>query len=240
MRIVVASPPRWGNHWVRCLLARAYGLRELEGDEKPAVRPEDWARHAAADGFPDGTILHVHARCSPRLCAAIEATPARLVTVVRDPYDAFVSYYHWVQVREARESGPDPDEDAPRPRAVLVGKPIDHPDALAYLAEVYGKRIARGVGWLESGRSEVVRYEDLHADPAAALAALTGRIRPVWPEAIAEAVDGCGIDAMRQRLPHTVRSGRVGDARQELSEAHLRVFRERHAGLVGRLGYPVR
>lgn len=251
MRIVIASPPRSGNHWLRCLLARTYGLRELNGRKKAVIRPELW-RHAADNRFPDGSIIHVHHRCLPRHCDAIEAVPAHIATILRDPYDTFVSFYHWVQTRDAHvrnmrmqqageaNAAVEPDEDDDRAKAAMVGKPIDHPDVLAFLAEAYGRMIGRGVGWLESGRSQIVRYEDLHADPGAALADLTDRIQAVEPEAIAAATSGCGIEAMRGLMPHTVRTGRVGDARQELGEGHLRIFRERHADLVCRLGYPVR
>ena len=56
----------------------------------------------------------------------LEATPAHIVTIVRDPYDAFVSRYYWTQKRMPR----DQEKAERRPRHRMVGKPLDDPEVL--------------------------------------------------------------------------------------------------------------
>ena len=260
MRIVVAAAPKAGNFWIKCLLGKIYDLHWLDDDEAAAGRPgrfREWVagggfpdeeragQHeafrawVAAGGFPDQSIFHQHFRFALRLADAIEAVPAHLVTIVRDPYDVFVSLYHWAQDKAAH----DPPGGKLRPRQRLVGKPLDHPDVLAFLADEFGGNLARAYGWLRSGRAVVVRYEGLHGDPIAELARATEQIAPVGRERIEAAIEACRAENMRQmaeKLSWHVRSAKVGDSRERLSEAHLAIFRERHADLIRALGYEVR
>ena len=106
MRIVVASPPKSGNHWIKCLLAEIYDLAVIEGERKERITAESLPAWVAQGNFPDSSIIHIHNRCTTPLCDAIDAVPAHLVTIVRDPYDVFVSLYHWTQQRAER--GLDP------------------------------------------------------------------------------------------------------------------------------------
>ena len=262
MRIVIVATPKAGNHWLACLLSRTYRLHWLgEGlgrsdpaDQRPKFRAwaaaggfaagrgnhaQAFVAWAAAGGFPDGSLFHQHRRFDPGLADAIEAVPARLVTIVRDPYDAFVSLYHWAQEKAARA----PRGAAPRPRDRLVGKPLDHPDVLAYLADEFRRNLALAAGWLRSGRAVVVRYEGLHRDPVGELTGATERIAPVERERVEAAVEACRAEHMRrmsEKLAWHVRSATVGDAANHLTEAHLAVFRERHAAVIRALGYEVR
>jgi len=240
MRIVINGPPKQGHRWLKCLLTEVYGLKVLGGSLTPETRPRAMAEWVARGGFPDGAIFHQHARFTPRLVDALDRAPAHLLTVVRDPYDSFVSFYYWAQDRAAH----DDDESARRKRRYqIVGKPLDHPDVLAYLADGYGELIAQANDWLRSGRAIPVRYEDLHRDTAAELRRVTDLIEPVPAERIAAAVEVCSAENLRQRndkYRRHIRSGTVGDSKQRLGEAHLAVFREHHADLIRSLGYEVR
>jgi hypothetical protein len=242
VRILVVSPPRSGNHWVRCLLSTIYQLKNKHGADKPdlttAKAVQAWA---AAGGFPDQAIFHLHRRFSPKFCDVIEAIPAHLVTPVRDPYDAFVSYYYWSQQR----SPADRERAARRPRQRMVGKPLDDPEVLSFLADAegFGSHIASTHGWLHSGRAIPVRYEDLHHNAVATLTRVTEQIVPVDRERIEAAIEACRAENMRQKsamMAWNVRAAKVGDSRERLSEAHLAVFRERYAELIRSLGYAVR
>jgi hypothetical protein len=231
VRILVVSPPRSGNHWVECLLGTIYGLRRVGGSKKPDT----------AGGFLDEVILHMHRRFTPEFCDAIEAVPAHLVTVVRDPYDAFVSYYYWAQ----RRSPTDRERAERRPRQSMVGKPLDDPDVLAFLADPqgFGSLLVRANEWLHSGRAIDVRYEDLHQEPVAALTRVTDQIAPVEQGRIEAAIEACRAENMRQKsamMAWNVRAAKVGDSRERLSEPHLAIFRERYADLIRSLGYEVR
>ena len=94
MRILIAGPPKTGNVWLKCLLGSIYDLELLKKPEVP-LRPDlnlfkEWVEQG---GFRDGTIFHQHYRYSDEFCRAVEAVPAHLVTIIRNPYDAFVSGY---------------------------------------------------------------------------------------------------------------------------------------------------
>ena len=238
MRIIVASPPKSGNHWIKCLLAAIYRLTVIEDERKERISAESlpgWV----TEHFPEDSIMHIHNRCTARLCDVIDAIPAHLVTIVRDPYDAFVSMYFWEQARSARGLG----REQPRPRHAMFGKPLEHEDVVQFLADDFGAHIAKAIGWLQSGRAIPVRYEELHADPIAALTRVTQRIEPVPVTRLGEALDACRADRLRQqdaKMAWHVRSARVGDSRDKLGEAHLDVFRRRHAELIRTLGYEVR
>lgn len=239
MRIVIASPPKCGNHWIKCLLGEVYGLRWLEGEDKSRLTADTLPEIVASGGFPDGSIVHIHNRFTPALCDAIAAVPAHLVTIVRDPYDVFSSLYHWQQERSDRGLG----NAKQRPRHAMLGKDFNDPAVLAFLAEGFSANIEQANGWLHSGRAIVVRYEDLHRDGAAALMQVCAAIEPVSAERVAAAVESCRADRMRERnekMQWHVRSATVGGSRQELTAEHLRIFREVHAAGIRSLGYPVR
>lgn len=241
MRIVIAGPPKAGNVWLKCILANIYDLEKL-GPKQTAERPNlaCFAEWVGAGRFPDGSVFHQHFTYSPELADAIAAVPAHVVTIIRDPYDAFVSSYYTLQQHA------DADESNPRigrPSDLLLGKPLDHPDVLGYLARGgFRGYLIKGVGWVKGNRGPILRYEDLHRDPIGTLTRVTDQIATADPDRIAAAVDACSAENMRKntRTANHVRTATVGDSKQRLSEAHLAIFREHHADLIGGLGYPVR
>jgi hypothetical protein len=242
MRIVVVSSPRSGNHWIECLLGTIYDLQLLvEGAKPDGTKPKVFREWARRGGFPDGSLFHLHCRYKSKLADEIEAVPAKIVTIVRDPYDAFVSYYYWTQ----RRMPVDPERDERRPRQRMVGKPLDDPEVLAFLADPNGfaSNITTAHEWLHSGRAIVVRYEELHDDPVAALTRVTEQIAAVDRERIEPAIETCRAENMRQKdetKPWTIRVAKVGDSRERLRDEHLVIFRERYADLITSLGYDVR
>jgi hypothetical protein len=239
VRIIIAGPPKAGNVWLKCILGQIYDLRQLSMQETPK-RPQfalfkSWVE---AGGFPDGTIFHQHYDYSPELVDLIDALPAHTVTIIRDPYDAFVSSYYNIQKHQedGLRSGRRTDQ--------IMGKPLDHPDVLAFLrGGGFRNNMVRARQWMESGRTHIVRYERLHSDPVAELRQVTDQIGPVPDERIERALDACSADNMRKaggaKSGH-VRAAKVGDSKEKLNEEHLAIFRERHADLIRTLGYDVR
>jgi hypothetical protein len=239
MRILIAAPPKTGNMWLKCLLGSIYDLRWLKDVElPPRPEPELFEEWVERGGFRDGTIFHQHYRYSDEFCRAVEAVPAHLVTIVRDPYDAFVSTYFTIQQRAAEGKLGKSRSTA------LAGKPLDHPDTLAFLDnDGYGGNLRRAANWLHSGRAVVLRYEELLRDPMGTLTRATDQIAPVAPERIAHAVEECSAENMRQRgagMAKHVRTATVGDSKKHLSEEHLAIFRELYADLIRGMGYEVR
>jgi hypothetical protein len=243
MRIVISSPPKMGNKWIKCLLGKIYDLEWINGDESPNTNIERFSRFVSEGRFPDGTIFHQHCHYKPKLCDVIDEVPAHLVTIVRDPYDAFVSMYHWIQTRSNYDKERGRVRPKERPRDLMVGKPIDDPVILDYLADGYGDQIRRAVEWVHSGRAIVTRYEELHRDPIAELTQVTNQIEPVDRERIEQAIEACSADNMRKmskRMSFHVRAAKVGDSRGKLDESHLQIFREKYGGYLTSLGYEVR
>jgi hypothetical protein len=224
-------------------LSRVYDLQWIIGEDSPDTNIERFDLFVSEGRFPDNTIFHQHCKYKPKICDVIEEIPAHLVTIVRDPYDAFVSMYHWIQTRTDYDRERGRVRKKERPRDAMVGKAIDDPLILDYLADGYGQQIQRAHEWVHSGRAIVVRYEDLHRDPVGALTRVTNQIEPVDPERIAQAIDACSVDNMRKmskRMSQHVRAAKVGDSRDTLGEAHLKIFRDKYGELLTSLGYEVR
>lgn len=243
MRIVISSPPKMGNKWIKCLLSRVYNLQWVIGEDSPDTNIERFELFVSEGRFPDNTIFHQHCKYKPKICDVIDEIPAHLVTIVRDPYDAFVSMYHWIQTRTDYDRERGRVRKKERPRDAMVGKPIDDPLILEYLSDGYGQQIQRAHEWVHSGRAIVVRYEDLHRDPVEALTRVTNQIEPVDTARIEKAVEACSVDNMRKmskRMSQHVRAAKVGDSRDKLGEPHLRIFREKYSDLLTSLGYEVR
>lgn len=239
MKILIVAPPKTGNSWLKCLLATAYGLDWLTSETVPAgTDVADFRRWVESGGFPEDGVFHHHYDWSPELVAVAKAHGIHLATILRDPYDMFVSRYFFTQAQADNPNRPDKGaaHDA------MIGEPIDAPAALAYLADGFSGQMRKGIEWLQSGDSVVVRYENLHDDPVAELTRATDRIAPLPPERIAAAIEACTADALLQRrkgLRRRIRSATVGDWRNHLTEAHLALFRERHADAIRALGYEV-
>ena len=195
MRILIAGPPKTGNMWLKCLLGQIYKLRWLLAGDIPD-RPETplFTEWAAAGRFPDGTIFHQHYEYSDELADAADRVPAHLVSIIRDPYDAFVSTYFTMQHHNPETA------ERPRKRSDLYGKDLHGEEVLQMLKEGgYLGNLMRAEAWLRSGRAHVLRYEDLSTDPVGTLTKLTDALGPASQDAITAAVAHCSADAMRQR-----------------------------------------
>ncbi len=235
LRIVIAGPPKAGNMWLKCLLGTAYGLRQLNDTNMPkGATFAEFEQMVSRGHFPEGAIFHRHLRYSPELCDLAESIGCQIVTIIRDPYDLFVSLYYYRQ--EVDPSRGDRTN-------VLRDKPIDHAEVLDFLRNQLGGILDMANAWVSSGRSLVVRYEDLHHDPVAEMTRLTHQISPIGQDAIARAVSACQADQMRKQssvMATHIRSATVGDWRNHLGPEHLDVFRERYAAQIRALGYEVR
>jgi hypothetical protein len=239
VRIVIAGPPKTGNMWLKCLLGRAYGLRWLRGFETPERADlqalESWL---AANRFPDGTIFHQHYDYAPEVADALDAAPAHLVTIVRDPYDAFVSTYYTLQQHSSENN------QKGRKFTELMGKPLNDPVVIEFLRQGgYRNNLEKARAWANSRRAVVLRYESLIQDPLAELRRATELIAPIDVESLETAIDYCRADRMRERTKggsKHVRTATVGDSERQLTADHFEAFREAYAEIIAELGYPVR
>jgi hypothetical protein len=140
VRIVIAACPKMGNMWLKCLLRSIYDLDTLGPGEMPERPDLDLFKKWLAKGdWPDETIFHQHYAFSPEFCDLVEAVPARLVTIIRDPYDAFVSLYFYTRRRAEQ------DRRKARRFSVLLGKTIHYPDVLERLVDRFRVTLDRAI-----------------------------------------------------------------------------------------------
>jgi hypothetical protein len=239
MRILIAGPAKAGNVWSKCMIAMSYGLRTLDGTELPdGVKFGDLKQWIDDGKFPDGTIFHQHFRYTDKLADLVESVPAHLVTIVRDPYDTFVSNYFAVQNRDGNA------DNRSRQTNAILDKPLDSPEVYEYLRSGgFRMNMQRAHEWISSGRSIILRYENLHSDPVAELTKVTEAIQPVPEERIIKSIELCSADNMRKmsaQIAGHVRTAKVGDSRKRLTDEHLAIFRELHSDIIQDLGYEVR
>ena len=225
--VLLVSFPKCGRTWVRVLLGRAM------------------QQHV---GLPAGTNLvelHRLADLDPRL-PRILAThdddaqwkrPAdvardkrayrgkRVILLVRDPRDVVVSLYYQKRFRRSAYEGTLAD---------FVDEPVGGFDAVLRFYDAWAAQLDVPADLL------LVRYEDLHADPAAELRRMLDFVGlpDVPEEVVADAVSYASFDSMRQleerdafasdKLRPAVagepgsyktRRGRVGGFRDELDAA---------------------
>jgi hypothetical protein len=236
MRIFIGAQPKTGNVWVRKLLCKIYALDDLNEDPQLdlGLRGEDFVNFVNSGRFPDNTIVQQHLFPSPSMLGAAECIFCHLVTVVRDPYDTFVSFYFYVNAMPQRFRHLRP--------GILIGKPIGHPDVLEFLRTRYVWHLRMARRWLLCGRASVVRYEELHSAPLESVRKLTNRLQPVPDHRIANAVSACSAERMRQRggwLSHHVRSARMGEGKEHLLPIHLEIMRRDFSQIIEDLGYQV-
>lgn len=235
MRIIIVGPPRSGNLWLKCLLANTYRLTKLHHIPKTEQALDEKIRNG---WFIDNSIFHQHFEPTPEFLQIAQTMKAKLVTIIRDPYDAFVSLYFFVQ-NVPDQFGPD------HHLFILRDKPIDHPDVLSFLKdEKLGYRVYLKLAydWIQTNNTVVVRYEDLRQRPLKEMRRLTRKIKWGRPGRIKKAIEHCNIRAMRKRKDVNtkhLRKGEIGDYRNFLHETHYEIFHSYHRDLILKLGYDV-
>lgn len=237
MKVLIASQPKTGNVWIRNLLAQAYGLSDLNekfGDTVPET-VSDFIPWVSVHGFPNNSILHQHFFPKNELLQYAKKERIRLVTMVRNPYEAFVSFFFYVNRSPHIFRGRSP--------GILVGKSIDDPDVMHFLATNYRMHLNMSVQWIESGASSIVRYEDLLADPQEELSHLLENWQTrLSQQVITDAVDYCSAERMRKKggwkAVH-IRTAKAKTWDRYLTEGHLQVFQKHHGDLIQRMGYDI-
>jgi uncharacterized protein (DUF2384 family) len=206
-RIALASFPRSGNTWLRDL------IEATTGEKTGSIYWEDIGRRT-----PRGIVIKTHMRDS--------AVYHRAVHLVRHPFDAIDSFYHY--------------------RRQIAGR-----DGLAWDKHVvFASRwwCAHTKHWLTTRRpTHLMTYEKLKSDPVDEMDRLLQWLdRPTDREAITKAVDDCQINRLREkhrplkgdRTDKFFRHGKVGKGAEAFSPEEKRIVKSLADPWLKRLGYP--
>lgn len=249
----IASYPKSGNTWVRLLLG-AYFADSPEGQfhllgRSAALRAvfDEWSVEESSDLLAEEIVdlrrtafellnntlrrpvyIKVHDSFSSDFGEAcvVDSVTLGVVYLVRNPLDVAVSLSHYLSVSLDRAVDIMCDEKAELARA---------PHALLHqFPQQLGTWSTHVSGWIRQTRVKVlpIRFEDLHANAAAALASIlvfAGEV--VQEERVSLAVSATRFDTLRalearegfsdSRSSPFFRAGRVGDGVRTLP-VHLR------------------
>ena len=226
-RILIAATEKTGNTWLKYLLAHSYEL------PTPYIS-QDFSE-AEADSLGNRWVTHQHFLPERALLNWAARTQTHLITMIRHPADILVSLYHYCC------NYPDHYKEDPAVSAALAADAeqrqatadLSHHVVDGELLRVLQERIMCDVNisisWIRSGRSLVVRYEDLRVDPLKTLSTLAESIAPASRDRIIQAIDACDIKALRDNYAIDSRFFRralVGEWRSALPIHVLREFAE--------------
>lgn len=226
-RILIAATEKTGNTWLKYLLAHIYEL------PTPYIS-QDFSE-AEADSLGSRWVTHQHFLPERPLLNWASRTQTHLVTMIRHPADILVSLYHYCC------NYPDHYKEDPAVSAALAADAeqrqatadLSHHVVDGELLRVLQERIMCDVNisisWIRTGRSLIVRYEDLRGDPQKTLSSVAESIAPASRDRIVQAVDACDIKVLRDNYAIDSRFFRralIGEWRSVLPTHVLRRFAE--------------
>jgi len=237
MRVLIAAPRKSGSARLRCLLSFAYGLTSAHSRGVPNQEDID-AIEAWLGALPESSVVSTDFNYSPEVREACTRHAISLVAILRHPFDLLVSTYDVAQQRALSGKPATRDDEM---QSQMVGKSLDDPVVLDYARNEFTGEVASLTGWHESG-VPVIRFEQIEADPAAALADLAAYLGVVDNANIARAVALCPAGNPVHGRPERGRRMEAlppGAWQERLPEITLDVLRERFTADVRRLGYEV-
>ncbi|MFI6924015.1 sulfotransferase domain-containing protein [Nonomuraea spiralis] len=206
----IASYPKAGNHWLRCMLTSYMTGAPVEtwpGIQAGVPHLEGLLRDGEAPAVdPDGPVLvATHLTADRPVLRFYRESTVKVVCLIRNPRDTMLSLM--------RMKGISPED-------LEAGRKV----ATEFIAdEGFGSvRIWAGEGsWPENIRSWTervkesfpraavlpVRYEDLRTDPEAELWNVVKFLELGGPEKVADAVANCTLERMREMEERSKRLG---------------------------------
>ncbi len=226
-RILIAATEKTGNTWLKLLLSQIYDL------PTPYIG-QDFSE-SEADSLGNRWVTHQHFLPERPLLAWAAGTQTHLLTMIRHPADTLVSLYHY-----CCNYADHYKDDAAIARALLTDASerqatadLPHHVVDGELIRTLQERIMCdlniSISWIQSGRSIIVRYEDLRVDPLTTLSGLAESIMPISRTRIEQAIEACDIKVLRDRSTVDSRFFRralIGESRSVLPVEVLRRFAE--------------
>ncbi|MGD8820057.1 MAG: sulfotransferase domain-containing protein [Anaerolineae bacterium] len=230
MKIFVTSAPKTGNTWLTHLLLTVYDLARIR-------LPFPFNANSADEAGPSWIVLQ-HYRPTPDLLAWAEAHGAIFVTPIRHPGDLLVSLWYMLRTKSHVLSANMRGLQSVLNDGQQMGEGTVH-----YVKHYFHDELQCMRAWLDSGKSHIVRYEDLWRDPIATFGDLTAKIHPISSDRIEAAVDLCDIEMLRSLLNDPqgkfFRKGGPGSWREDLPDDVLSIMRSQdpYPELFRALGY---
>ena len=226
-RILIAATEKTGNTWLKLLLSQIYDLPTL-------YIGQDFSE-AEANSLGNRWVTHQHFLPERPLLTWAAATRTHLLTMTRHPADLLVSLYHY-----CCNYADHYRDDAAITRALIADAnereattELPHHVVDGALIRTLQERIMCdlniSISWIRSGRSIIVRYEDLRAEPLTTLSDLAASIAPVSRKRIEQAIDACDITVLRDTSATDskfFRRALIGEWRTVLPAEILRRFAE--------------
>jgi hypothetical protein len=229
-RIAVVSTQRSGNTWVRGMLSRVFELEERAAHSPDEV---DW------DALPPRCVLQIHWRRVEPFVGRLDRHGFRVAVLARHPLDVLISALNYTQYSHPRDGCTKGPADCMA--CAILGQT---PRSAAFLDYACGWPAETILGytrdWWPAPGVARARFEDLVADPHAALGRLVAAIGLEPRRPIAEAVRD--YDMHRRRGFHDVwhyhfGQGRPGLWRSLLPADVARRIAAANRGAFDELGY---
>ena len=201
-RTALASFPRSGNTWMRALIEKATGEQtgSVYGEGDRVMQRDDY-----------GIVIKTHE------CNAWRY--GRVIHLVRNPFDAVESLYHFFQ-----RSGDTPSWD-------------DH-------VKKWGRQWGIDARyWMNVDVPTLrIRYEDLHENPEDMLKRVLDWLEVKTPDAaVTNAVEACQLERLKNKAPkqgkHYFRRGGGGKSLPAYSEEQIQSLYDLNKELFDQLGY---
>jgi hypothetical protein len=228
LRVFIAGAPKTGNMWLKHLLSTAYDLPMVNLAGKPFPM-----------GYPTQRrfITHEHLKPKPEVLAWAADLRVHFITMTRHPADIFLSLYHYMNTFVAQQG-----IVAASLCHSMIGQALDSPATFDYLRSGFrAECLDLTAQWMRSGRSLIIRYEDLHLDPEAVLLGLSGNLGALSPDQIRKSIDLCRFDSLKSVATGPMRmhyrQGRMGSWKTELPAAHLALMKQLYSEEIAFLGY---
>ena len=224
-RIFLACTPRTGNLWFRKMLARAMGGLEVAA-HSPGEIP--WNELEAP------CIVAMHWHRTPEFSRFLAQNGFETIVIVRNPLDVLISILHFSQYEPATAhwlSGEEGNET--RLRGVDPASPVFLDYALSRRASLL---LHVSAEWHGSAR-EVIRYEELAADPEGILDLTLRSLHCEPAAASSRAVQEHSVDHMKSLPNHHFWRGEPGLWRRLLPPDSRHAIYEQYRDLFELWGY---
>jgi len=243
-RRVMASLPRSGTHWLKTILADIMGRPALE--ERFLEPGTDLRAALSTHGSSRLVYEHFHWDRHSDILDCRRFPEQRLVILIRHPLDAALSQMHF-RARSGKPFPPDirTPEDAFRAYVRNEGHGLAAGDAGVFRSGIREFLRIMALGWMRQGGWHVVRYENLLADPVAAVsAAVEHLLIPATATQIQRALSRNSFEKLsggrkpgvEDRKSH-YRKGVAGGWREVLSADDIRTVDRLFGDMIREMGY---